>query len=157
MENTEEKFIEELKAKHGQIYLIEFEDGKKAYLKKPSRNVLSMAMTKMQSNPLGFAETILNQCFVAGDEEVKTSDEYFLGAAGQLERTSYGGEKCRTKKVIEDSKGDLESNWIGYVNTMLEYYLGINPQTLTDDEWAEKFAQLQNIREQEAKTNGFSG
>lgn len=55
MENTEEKFIEELKAKHGQIYLIEFEDGKKAYLKKPSRNVLSMAMTKMQSNPLGFA------------------------------------------------------------------------------------------------------
>ena len=32
-----------------------------------------------------FAETILNQCFVAGDEEVKTSDEYFLGAAGQLE------------------------------------------------------------------------
>nr|DAO04465.1 MAG TPA: hypothetical protein [Bacteriophage sp.] len=40
---------------------------------------------------------------------------------------------------------------------MLEYYLGINPQTLTDDEWAEKFAQLQNIREQEAKTNGFSG
>jgi len=51
----------------------------------------------------------------------------------------------------------LESNWIGYVNTMLEYYLGINPQTLTDDEWAEKFAQLQNIREEEAKTNGFSG
>lgn len=85
MENTEEKFIEELKAKHGQIYLIEFEDGKKAYLKKPSRNILSMAMTKMQSNPLGFAETILNQCFIAGDEEVKTSDEYFLGAAGQLE------------------------------------------------------------------------
>ena len=39
----------------------------------------------------------------------------------------------------------------------LEYYLGINPQTLTDDEWAEKFAQLQNIREEEAKTNGFSG
>ena len=72
-------------------------------------------------------------------------------------RTSYGGEKCRTKKAIEDSKGDLESNWIGYVNTMLEYYLGINPQTLTDDEWAEKFAQLQNIREEEAKTNGFSG
>ena len=31
MENTEEKFIEELKSKHGQIYLIEFEDGKKAY------------------------------------------------------------------------------------------------------------------------------
>lgn len=83
--NTEQELINELKAKHGQIYLISFEDGKRAYLKKPDRNVLSMAMTKMQTNPLGFAETVLNQCFVGGDDEVKTNDDYFLGAATQLE------------------------------------------------------------------------
>lgn len=76
--------IEELKKKHGEIFLIEFED-KKAYLKKPSRQVLSLAMSKMQTNPLGFAETILNQCFIAGDEDVKTNDAYFFGAAAQLE------------------------------------------------------------------------
>lgn len=83
--NTEQELINELKAKHGQIYLISFEDGKRAYLKKPDRNILSMAMTKMQTNPLGFAETVLNQCFVGGDDEVKTNDDYFLGAATQLE------------------------------------------------------------------------
>ena len=61
---------------------------------------------------------------------------------------------CEQKKQT----GDILtlSKMLGYT-TVLEYYLGINPQTLTDDEWAEKFAQLQNIREQEAKTNGFSG
>lgn len=47
----------------------------------------------------------------------------------------------------------MESNWIGYVNTMMEYYLGINPNELTDEEWGEKYAQLQDIREKESKTN----
>lgn len=77
--------IDAWKKKHGEIFLISFEDGKAAYLKKPDRKVLSYAMTKMQTNPLAFAETILNQCFIGGDEEVKTDDNYFLGAASQLE------------------------------------------------------------------------
>lgn len=51
----------------------------------------------------------------------------------------------------------MESNWIGYINTMMEYYLHIDPHTLSDDEWAEKFAQLQNIREGEAKANNPFG
>lgn len=34
---------------------------------------------------------------------------------------------------------------------MLEYYLGIDPSTLTDEAWAEKFAQLQDIRKREGK------
>jgi hypothetical protein len=32
---------------------------------------------------------------------------------------------------------------------MLEYYLHINPDKLSDEEWAEKLAQLQDIRERE--------
>ena len=77
--------IEAWKKKHGEIFVIAFEDGKEVYLKKPDRKVLSFAMTKMQTNPLAFAETILNQCFIGGDEDVKTDDNYFLGAAAQLE------------------------------------------------------------------------
>lgn len=77
--------IDTWKKKHGEIFLISFEDGKEVYLKKPDRKVLSLAMSKMQSNPLGFAETILNQCFIGGDEEIKTNDNYFFGAAAQLE------------------------------------------------------------------------
>lgn len=74
------------KKKHGEIFKLEFEDGKEAYLKKPDRKIMSYAMTKMQSNPLGYAEVILNQCFLGGDEEVKTNDDYFFGAAAQLEQ-----------------------------------------------------------------------
>lgn len=35
---------------------------------------------------------------------------------------------------------------------MLEYYLHINPDRLTDEEWAEKIAQLDDIRTKENKT-----
>lgn len=34
-------------------------------------------------------------------------------------------------------------------DTMLEYYLHIDPTTLTDEEWAEKLAQLADIRKKE--------
>jgi len=34
---------------------------------------------------------------------------------------------------------------------MLEYYLGIDPNKLTDKEWAEKFMQVATIREMENK------
>ncbi len=77
--------INEWKEKYGDVFKIEFEDGKEAFLRQPDRKTLSFAMTKMQTNPLGFAETILNQCFLGGDEEVKTNDNYFFGAASQLE------------------------------------------------------------------------
>lgn len=39
---------------------------------------------------------------------------------------------------------------------MLEYYLSINPSTLSDAEWAEKWAQLQDIRKREGKEIKFS-
>lgn len=84
-EKVTQEQINAWKKKHGEIFSISFEDGKEAYLKKPDRKVLSFAMTKMQTNPLGFAESILNQCFIGGNEEVKTDDNYFLGAAAQLE------------------------------------------------------------------------
>ena len=35
------------------------------------------------------------------------------------------------------------------MNTMLEYYLHIDPAKLTDEMWAEKFAQLTEIRKME--------
>lgn len=84
MKKATKEQIQEWKEKHGDVFMLEVED-KTAYLKKPDRKILSFAMTKMQSNPLGFAEVILNQCFLGGDEEVKTNDDYFLGASSQLE------------------------------------------------------------------------
>ena len=43
------------------------------------------------------------------------------------------------------------------VDTMLQYYLGItNPEDLSDDEWANKFEQLKEIRKKEAEGNEAS-
>lgn len=85
MSKVDQKQIEAWKAAHGEIFTIEFEDGKAAFLKKPSRKILKAAMAKMQTDPLSFVERILTDCWLGGDEEVKTDDAYFFGAAEQLE------------------------------------------------------------------------
>lgn len=47
----------------------------------------------------------------------------------------------------------MDANPVVYVNTHLQYHLGIDPDTLTDEEWAEKYAQLADIRQKEADAN----
>ncbi len=85
MKITKEQ-IQEWKKKYGDIYCIGFDDGKETYIKKPNRKTVSLAMTKMQTNPLAYAEVILNQCFIGGDESFRTNDAYFFGASAQLEQ-----------------------------------------------------------------------
>ena len=79
---TKEK-ISELKAKYGKLIGIKVDD-RICYLKTPDRKVMSFAMSFAQTDPLKFAETILNNCFVAGDEEIKTDDVLFLSVTAQL-------------------------------------------------------------------------
>lgn len=85
MSKVDQKQIDAWKAQHSEIFKLEFEDGKEAYLKKPSRKILKAAMSKMQTDPLSFVERILTDCWLGGDDEVKTEDLYFFGAAEQLE------------------------------------------------------------------------
>lgn len=77
------KEIEDLKAKHGQLFMITVED-KACLLKKPTRKVLSMASSVASKDPMKFNEIILKNCWVAGDEEIKTNDDYFLGASQKI-------------------------------------------------------------------------
>ena len=39
---------------------------------------------------------------------------------------------------------------IGYLDTMLRYYLHIDPDTLSDQQWAQTIAQLRHIRKAES-------
>ncbi len=74
------------KAKHGQLYEVvvgEGEEAKKAILRSPSRQDMSYAMSV--KDPIKMSETILKNCWVAGDEEIKTDDQYFLGAISQID------------------------------------------------------------------------
>lgn len=56
-----------------------------AYLRPPNRKDLSYAQSAKQTGgDLKFNEALLNNCFIGGDEIVKTKDSYFLGAGPWL-------------------------------------------------------------------------
>ncbi|WP_113638962.1 hypothetical protein [Nubsella zeaxanthinifaciens] len=77
--------IEELKNKYPQgLWELTVED-KVAYVRKPTREEMRSVIGMATTDPLGMSEQILNDCFVAGDEEIKTDDDYFYGAAQQLQ------------------------------------------------------------------------
>ena len=79
-----ESDIANWKKKHGGVYLIEV-DGRNAYLKAPGRNELSYAATVGAKDPMKFNEAILQRCWLAGDEEIKTEDRLFMGVASKLD------------------------------------------------------------------------
>jgi hypothetical protein len=79
-----EKLIAELKAKHPgkELYLVTVE-GKGCILRSPSRQDLSYA--SVVKDPIKLNEVLLNQLWVAGDEEMKTDDSLFMGVCAKME------------------------------------------------------------------------
>jgi len=45
------------------------------------------------------------------------------------------------------------SEWIRKINAQLRYYLHLDPDLLTDIQWANAWKELEWIREEEAKAN----
>jgi hypothetical protein len=89
--------IAEWKATHLDVYKIEIpEDNKVCYLRKPTRQELSYASTAGTQDPMKFNEQILKNCWLGGDEEIKTNDSLFLAVSTQLD------------KVLEFKKAELE-------------------------------------------------
>lgn len=83
VEKTIEQKISEWKAKHGDVFQVEV-DGRVAYLKRPDRKVLGAAAVTGKSDPMKYNEVILNNCWLEGDEEIRTNDAMFLGVSAQL-------------------------------------------------------------------------
>lgn len=77
------ELIKELKSKHGEVFEIDV-DGHKAYLKKPDRKTLSYASSVASKDPIKFNEILLNGCWLAGDDRIKTDDSLFLSASQVL-------------------------------------------------------------------------
>ena len=74
--------IEEWKAKHGELFEITVE-GKGCILHRPTRQDLSYV--SVLKDPIKISETMLNQLWVAGDEEIKTDDSLFLAAIQKMQ------------------------------------------------------------------------
>lgn len=80
---VDQKQINEWKAQYGDVFKISVGD-KVCYLKPPGRKVLSFASTAGQKDPMQFNEVILRECWLAGDEEIKTNDGLFLSVSAKL-------------------------------------------------------------------------
>ena len=86
--NVEKVEKEELVAPEGTKYTITIED-KVAFLCQPSRKVFSEVLPLMSEafggtiDMVAAGEIILLKCFIGGDIEMKTEDEYILPAALQ--------------------------------------------------------------------------
>ncbi len=83
MDQIAKEQIEEWKKKHGDVFCVTV-DGKTAYLKKPDRKTLSAAAVLGKSDPMKYNEVMLNNCWLGGDEEIKTDDALFLGVSSKL-------------------------------------------------------------------------
>lgn len=83
MRDVTQEEIAAWKKQHGEIFKLTVED-KVAYLKKANRKTLAFATSTASKDPMKFNEIILNNCWIEGDEEIKTEDSYFLGAMQKL-------------------------------------------------------------------------
>lgn len=75
--------IDQWKKKYENVYRVEVGD-KACYLHSPDRKTMSYASSIGQKDPMKFNEIILNNCWLAGDEEIKTKDSYFMGVSAKL-------------------------------------------------------------------------
>lgn len=78
------KDIADWKKKYGDIFEIGTAE-KVCYLKKPGRNELSMASVVAGEDPYKWNEVILENCWLGGDEEIKSNDDLFLAVSRQLQ------------------------------------------------------------------------
>lgn len=76
--------IDQWKSKHEDVFCLRVDD-KKAYLKRPDRNTLSMASAVGSKDPMQFNEIIFKNCWLGGDEEILTKDDLFLAASAKLD------------------------------------------------------------------------
>lgn len=75
--------IEAWKKEYGDVFKITVGD-KTCFLKRPARKTLAYASSVATKDPIKFNEIILNGCWIAGDESIKTDDTLFLGVSAKL-------------------------------------------------------------------------
>lgn len=95
MELTSEQ-INSYKAKHGKVFKYKSKDGKMCLLKSPDLNVIDACRTISGGSSVKFDKALVDNCWIDGDEELRTETKYQLGLFDWL-----GG-------IIEKVDGELE-------------------------------------------------
>jgi hypothetical protein len=86
MVNITQEQIAELKAKHGRIYKLVAENGMTCILKDPLSDfkIVKAAFSALNKNSILFVQTILSNCFLTGDEAIKTDESIQIGLVDQI-------------------------------------------------------------------------
>ena len=74
--------IAEWKKKHGDVFKVEVGNSV-CYLKKPDRKTIRY-MASVGNDPIRANEVLLENCWLSGNEAIKTNDELFLGVSSKL-------------------------------------------------------------------------
>jgi len=101
--NKNKKYIGEVdnaqiqlwKDQHTDVFSVSVEDSV-CYLKKPDRKTFKAIASVAQSDPIRGNEILLENCWLGGDESIKTDDEKFFAVSAQL------------AKIIEIKQSDLK-------------------------------------------------
>lgn len=82
---TQQAAVEELKARHGEIYQITVE-GRSCIVRKPTRRDLSFAMAGSNGGRdiVKMEEILLGNCWLQGDESLRSDDAAFFAVAEKL-------------------------------------------------------------------------
>lgn len=68
------------------VWQISAQGGSKVgYLRTPTRQEISYASTFLPNDQLGYADAILQNCWLEGDEALKEDDKYFLSLVPQID------------------------------------------------------------------------
>ena len=94
-EATEEQ-IKQWKEKYGKIYKYTVEE-KVCYLRSVDRNAFALGAAKVSASPAKFNETIIQQIWLGGDEDIRTKDSYYFGLSEFVE------------ELMDKKKGSLET------------------------------------------------
>ncbi|WP_212006498.1 hypothetical protein [Chitinophaga sp. HK235] len=76
--------IDAWKKEHGKVFAYKIE-GRIGYLRTVSRDVYSLAATKVSSSPAKFNETVINGIWLGGDEAIRKEDRYYFGLSDFVE------------------------------------------------------------------------
>ena len=79
--------IQEWKRQNGIVFKLDAYDGKAAYIRDPYSSVAIMkkAMTALMRSYAEYVASIINDCWLAGDEEMKTQDKYLEGLNSEMD------------------------------------------------------------------------
>lgn len=71
------------KRKHGEVYMVKV-DGSAGYLRKPDRDTMKAVATVSSNDPIRANEVLLENCWLGGDDSIKTDDAKFFGVSSTL-------------------------------------------------------------------------